>query len=107
MYRGPSATVPTTSVEITSLSATTASGPNPFGLNTGTVYVNFVIALPATRTLVSVVDTDAFNLDITDQFTSSIVNVDNAWSGTDPYTVWTMTNATPYSPRHRFNVTFS
>jgi uncharacterized YccA/Bax inhibitor family protein len=93
------------------MSATLVTGANPFVLNTGTTFINFSIAIPATHTLDQVIDTDAFNLDITDQFIKAgqptSVNVTNGWGGTDLYYVWTMTNATPYSPRHRFNCYFT
>ena len=107
IYYGASLAVPTTSAALVLLNSTLTTGSNPFILNTGTVYNNFTVAIPATNSLASVIDLDAFNLNLTSyyQSTASVINV-NVNGTPKVYYAYTMTNGIPYNPAHRHQVTF-
>ena len=107
IYYGASLAVPITSAALVLLNSTLTTGSNPFILNTGTVYNNFTVAIPATNSLASVIDLDAFNLNLTSyyQSTASVINV-NVNGTPKVYYAYTMTNGIPYNPAHRHQVTF-
>lgn len=81
---------------------------NAFTLNTGSTFTKFCIILPPGKTLLSVIDQDALNLDITSQYTSAGITVNDA-SGTavTGYTIWSMSQSVPYSSNHRHNITIA
>ena len=107
IYYGASLAVPITSAALVLLNSTLTTGSNPFILNTGTVYNNFTVAIPATNSLASVIDLDAFNLNLTSyyQSTARVINV-NVNGTPTVYYAYTMTNGIPYNPAHRHQVTF-
>jgi len=106
IYYGPSSIVPSTSSQVLALSSTYISGANPFIMNTGTLYNNFTVALPATNNLVSIIDLDAFSIDLTVNYNEVMFNVNIGGTPT-MYKVYTLTNSIPYSRNHRHEVTFS
>lgn len=76
-------------------------------INTGTVNRMFGFWLPPGRTLISVIDQDALNLNITSLYIQTAATVNDA-SGT-PQTdqQFIYTQATPYGTSHRHLVTYS
>ena len=109
IFNGPSAAVPSTSGNVRALSRVFATTP-PFNLLTGTTYNNFTVAMPATKTLVQVLDLDALNANITANYVSGLntFNVNDYAGNPVSYKVYTMTNAIPYSDgSHRHNITFN
>ena len=106
LFYGPSATAPTDSTAVRALPSkqfTTYS--NPFTLNTGTTYTNFMVAMPATLSLSSVIDLDSLNIDITSSYILSTFNVDDGGGTATSYKVYTLTTGVAYSPSHRHQVT--
>ena len=106
IFYGPSAAAPTNSATVRS--ATTkvfTTSANTFTLNTGTAYNIFSVAVPTPSTLVSVVDLDALNANITSAYTISSVNVENGAGTPTAYSVYTMTAGIPYSSSHRHQIT--
>jgi len=73
-------------------------GENPFTINTGTDNRMFSFAVPAGTSIVSVIDVDALNANITTSYVKSTFNVLDAGSTATSYDVYTMINAEPYSP---------
>jgi hypothetical protein len=81
---------------------------NAFTLNTGNTLIKFCIILPPGKTLSSVIDQDALNLDITTQYTSASISVnDAAGMAVSGYTIWGMSQSVPYSTNHRHNITIA
>ncbi len=109
IFNGPSAAIPSTSANVRALDRVFVTSP-PFNLLTGTTYNNFTVAMPATRSLVQVLDLDALNANITTNYVAelSTFNVDD-YAGTPvSYKVYTMTNAIPYTDgSHRHQITFN
>jgi len=81
---------------------------NNFTLNTGSIFTKFCVILPPGKTLISVIDQDALNLDITSQYFSAGITVNDA-AGTPVtgYTIWSMSQSVPYSTNHRHNITIA
>ena len=107
IYYGPSSSVPTTSADLVALNSTLTNGSNPFLLNTGTSYNNFTVAIPNTNSITSIIDLDAFNVQLLSHYSNTrVINVEvNGASVT--YYAYTMTNGIPYNPSHRHQVTFT
>jgi hypothetical protein len=80
-------------------------GLNPFTLNTGNVYNNFVVAIPSTLSITEVLDIDALSANITDSYIMNTFNVLDFIGTNVSYNVYTMTNAIPYSSNHRHQIT--
>ncbi|RKR83182.1 hypothetical protein BDD43_3384 [Mucilaginibacter gracilis] len=81
---------------------------NTFTLNTGTVQTKFCLILPPGKTLVSVIDQDALNLDITSQYVASSITVnDAAGNSVTTYTIYAMSQSIPYTASHRHNITIA
>ncbi len=80
---------------------------NSFTLNTGSTSTKFCLILPPGKTLVSVIDQDALNLDITSQYTSASISVNDAAGIAVAYTIWSTSQSVPYSSNHRHNITIA
>lgn len=80
---------------------------NAFTLNTGNSQKTFVILLPPGKTLQSVIDQDALNLDITAQYLSGSIAVNDAAGAAIIYTMYTMSQSVAYSSNHRHNITIA
>jgi hypothetical protein len=108
-YYGAAAARPTDSATVKALpsSAFQTSNVNTFTLNTGLTYNKWYIALPPGRGITSVIDMDAFDLDITSEFTNvSTISVDDAGSTGRSYSLYEMENGVPYSgTEHIFSIT--
>ena len=107
IYYGSSLAVPTTADALTALNSTLTTGPNPFILNTGTVYNNFTVAIPNTNALLNIIDLDALNVNLTSYYNTTHVVTINVNGTPTSYYAYTMTNAIPYSPSHRHQITFN
>jgi hypothetical protein len=106
IFYGPSATGPVDSIGVRSLgSQVFTDTANPFNLITGTTYSVFTVAMPTTNSLTEVLDLDALNANITIRYILSTFNVNDGGGIATSYKVYTMTNAIPYAPSHRHQVT--
>lgn len=99
-FYGNSATAPANSAAVRAL---TSSFANSFQMNTGTTNKFFSIWVPPGKTLTSVIDLDALNLNITGDFVSSSLSVNDAAGTPVAGTLYVKTNGVPYSSNHRFN----
>jgi hypothetical protein len=102
-------TFPTDSTTARALSNSRFSNSgNSFTLNTGSTLTKFCIILPPGKTLSSVIDQDALNLDITSQYVQSAITVNDA-AGTpvSTYKIYAMSQSVPYSSNHRHNITIA
>lgn len=108
IFYGPTSAVPTTSSSVRSLSSRIfTDGSNPFNLNTSTTEKIFSAAMPSSKSITEVLDLDALNANITANYVSSIVSVENYTGDSSNYSVYTMSNAIPYSSNHRHQITRS
>ena len=76
-------------------------------LNTGTIYNNFYIDIPNGRDLVSVIDLDALNLNITNLFNLTSGNIPDAGGDNQSYKKLLMSSDNPYPSNHRFQITIA
>lgn len=108
IFHGPSATAPINSANVRALpnNQLTNAG-NVFILNTGTIEKIFTVALPPGKTLVSVIDLDALNANITANYVLTTFNVNDAGGNPVSYAVLTMTNAVPYGTNHQHQITIA
>lgn len=91
--------------DIKSLSSRFASVGNTFTYQTGTTRINFVIACPITKELVSVIDTSNGNFNITQNFIKSNMVLKDAGNNNISYSIYLMTNTVPYSSDSTHSVT--
>jgi hypothetical protein len=61
--------------------------------------------MPSGKTLVSVIDLDALNTDITSAYINNPFNVSDAGVTPTSYNVYTLTAGVPYTSNHRHQVT--
>lgn len=105
LFYGDSATAPTNSADTRALPSNRfTNAGNVFTLNTGTTNKIFTVAMPSTKTLVSVFDATA-GFDITGSFVLSTFNVNDAGGTPVSYNVYTLTNAVTYGSNHAFTIT--
>jgi hypothetical protein len=103
-FYGPTTVNSTTSAQVRALPNNRPScAGTTFNLNTGTVEKIFEIAIPATKTLVSVFDATA-GFFITGSFTLTTFNVNDAGGTPISYNVYRLNNAVPYAINHVFNI---
>lgn len=106
IFFGPVASAPANSANVRALPSNRFTGAgNTFTLTTGTTERIFAIAMPATMSLVSVVDADALNANITSNYVLSTFNVNDAGGNAVSYKVYILTNAVPYPSSHSHLVT--
>lgn len=98
-FYGATGIAPTTSTHIRTLPSSNFANVNSFTLVTGTTHTNFTFAIPATKNLVSVVDTTNSNATITSSYILQGLNQVADASGTTlvAYKVYTLTTAVPYA----------
>ena len=108
-FWGPVATASTTSAHIRALgSSALDNSSTAFTLATGSTHSIYEIAIPDTRTLVSVIDVDALNLNVTSNYVLTGLTTIKDIAGDDhTYKVYRMTNASPYSTNHNHNITIA
>jgi len=80
-------------------------GLNPFTLNTGTTYNNFVVAVPSTISITEILDIDSLSVNITGSYILNTFDVLDFIGTNVSYNVYTMTNGIPYSYNHRHQIT--
>lgn len=110
IFYGATATIPTNSAGVRTLPGVCmASGtfayPNPFILNSGTVYKDFVVALPTNITVSLQEDLDALNASPGYALSGSLTAVNDAAGNSKNYNVYTLSNAVPYDSNHRHRIT--
>jgi hypothetical protein len=104
IFYGPASVIPSSTNEVRALpykSFTDVS--NPFILNTGNLYYNFVVAMPSTLSISNVIDLDANYAPI--YYTSTPLNIFDFISTSVPYKIYSSTQAIPYSENHRHQIT--
>ena len=108
VFYGSSASAPSNSAGVRALSNKrfTDSG-NTFILNTGATDKIFTVAIPATMSLVEVLDLDALNANITANYVLSTFNVNDGGGTPVSYKIYTLSNAIPYSADHRHQITIA
>ena len=103
IFYGPTSSVPTNSSQVRSLpSRIFINGSNPFTLNTGTIYSNFIVATPQSVSSLSVLDTST-NVPIT--MNSTTFSVANYYGTLSTYKVFSATQAVPYTSSHPYQIT--
>ena len=109
VFYGPTATKNITSANVrTNLTKRLENTGNVFNLATGNTHKIFQLWLPPGTNLVSVIDLDALNANITGSYASEALIV-NDISG-DPIavgTLYTLTADVPYNDSHRHQITIS
>lgn len=102
-------TLPTTGQQIRDWGTGSSSFSNTFNLMTGTTNKIMVIAVPYTKSLVSVIDLDAFSTDVTDDYVeySTITKINDAIGVPVSYKVYVMNNASAYPTDNRHQVTLT
>ena len=102
------AVVPTNSSEVRVLanSRFTNSG-NVFNLDSGLINKTFCLVIPALNNLVSVVDLDALNANLTSSYILSYIQVADASGALVNYKLYTMSQAIPYPSNHRHQITIN
>ena len=98
-FFGPNAAIPTISSEIRSLIGNVFSTTLTFTLVTGIVQTNFIVAIPATKSITSVIDTTNLNANLTSSYIVINNNFQVADAGTSyhAYKLYAMTTDIPYS----------
>ena len=106
IFYGPAASPPATSSEVRSLSSKVfVDSSNPFNLNTGNTDNNFVVAMPSNLSITEVLDLDALNANITNNYVLSTFNIEDGGGTAISYDVYIMTNAIAYTSNHRHRIT--
>lgn len=106
-FYGPTASSPANSAAVRALGNDTFhTGATTFNLNTGTTQTKFVVALPPSVTISSVVDLDALNAVITSEYVlTGTINVLDAGGTNRAYNIYEMNVGVPYSTSHRHQIT--
>lgn len=106
-FFGPAASSPADSAAVRALASSAFhTGATSFDMETGTTLKKFVIALPPSVTITSVIDLDALSIDITSEFTlTGTVNVTDAGSTSRAYNIYEMNVDVAYGASHTFRIT--
>jgi hypothetical protein len=106
-FWGTTATSPTTSPDVRGLpSSAFHTGASSFTLATGTTAIKFVVALPPSVTISSVIDTGNLNADITSSFVlTGTVNVLDAGSTNRAYNIYEYNIGAPYPVSSNLTIT--
>jgi hypothetical protein len=112
IFYGATASIPTNSAQVRTLPGVCmASGtnafPNPFILNSGTSYKDFVVAVPDNIVISTQEDLDALNASPGYALSGSVTSVNDAASNAKDYNVYTLSNAVAYDSNHRHRITTS
>lgn len=106
IFYGPTASDPVTSADVRALPTLAfTDAANPVTLNTGTTQRRFSFAAPTGTSITEVLDLDALNANITNNYILSTFNVEDFAGTVTSYRVYTMTNAIAYSDNHRHRIT--
>jgi hypothetical protein len=105
-FFGPTASSPANSADVRALASSAFQTTGSFNLTTGTTLTKFVVALPPSVTISSVIDLDALNADITSEYVlTGTVNVLDAGSTNRAYNIYEMNIGVAYSTSHRHQIT--
>jgi len=107
IFFGSVSSKPTTSSEVRLLNKRLENSGSVFILNTGTTNINYSLWLPVSRSIVSVIDLDALNADITTSYVSENLSVNDANNEPINGTLYTMIQGVPYQVNHRHQITIS
>ena len=108
-FWGNTTAVPSTSTDVRGLSNNNFATVNSFNLTTGTVNKIFAVAIPSTKSLVSVIDTGNLNLNVTNQYAlidSSFI-VKDAGDNDRTYKLYAMQADIPYTTSTTHAITIS
>jgi hypothetical protein len=102
LFYGPVAAAPQNSAQVRGMAYSQfINAGNNFVLNTGSAQTVYCFWLPPGKTLASVIDQDALNLNITSQYVVSSLAVNDAGGSPVTGTLYTMTSGVPYSTNHK------
>ena len=102
LFAGPVGSAPTNSGAVRSMGTTAlVAGGFDITLNTAANQRSFAVAVPPGYRLTQVVDLDAQGTDLTSEYKASSVSVNDAGGNPVQYTIYTMTQAVPYTVNHR------
>lgn len=106
-FFGPAAASVTNSAQVRALSSSAfQTGAGAFNLDTGTSLTKFIVALPPGVTIVSVIDLDALDADITSEYVAQApINVLDAGGTNRAYNIYEMNIGVAYSSSHRHQIT--
>jgi hypothetical protein len=106
-FFGPSTLSATTSAQIRALPISQFhTGASTFSLNTGSTAVKFIVALPPSVTISSVIDIDASNANLTSAYVLiGNTNVIDAGGTNRSYNIYELNLGSPYSSSHQHNIT--
>ena len=109
VWYGPTSVFPVNTANIRALPnrSFTSGLANPFSLVTGTTYDTFTVAFPSPHTITQVLDTGNLNANITSNYVLSAWSVNSYNLVPTSYNVYTLSNATPYSPSTTHSITWS
>lgn len=108
IFYGPASAAPANSAAVRALANNRLrNAGNVFTMNTGTTEKIFALWLPTGRTLVSIIDRDAADLDLTASYVSSSLQVQDAGGTLRNGTLYVLTNTVPYGSNHRHEITIS
>ncbi len=105
VFYGATATKLTGATDIRALNKRLENSRNTFTLSTGTTHKIFQFWLPTGKNLVSVVDLDALNADITSSYGTESLDVNDAGGNPISGTLYTLTGDVPYGTSHRHEIT--
>ena len=108
IFYGSTTSVPTTSDDIRNLeNRIFSTGTETIILQTGTENSIFVIAIPESRTINTILDNNAMFVDLTNSYAVSQINVADAGGLISVYNIYIMQNAIPYSRNHNHVITLN
>lgn len=108
IFFGATATIAGTSAQVRALASNRfENAGNVFNLATGNTQLNFQFWLPTGVNLVSVIDLDALNANITASYITSALSVNDAGGTPIAGTLYTLTQGVPYSTSHNHQITIS
>jgi hypothetical protein len=107
IFYGSVATKQTTSTGVRSLTKRLENEGNVFTLTTGNTNTIFQLWLPTGISLVSVIDLDALNANITASYISESLSVNDAGGAPIVGTLYTFTSSVPYTTSHAHQITIS
>lgn len=107
-FYGPTTTAASDSATVRGLpSYRFTNAGSVFTLNTGSTQRIFQLWLPTGQTLSNVTDLDALNANLTSQYVATSLSVNDANGVAVTGTLYTMTQAVPYTVSHRHQLTIS
>lgn len=108
-FFGPVSSSPANSASVLAISAGTFhTGATTLTLNTGNTQTKFIVALPPSVTISSVIDVTALNAVITSSYVlTGTINVLDAGGTNRSYNIYEMNIGAPYSTSHNHSITTS